>query len=161
MADNIQFSPAQKAERNEIIDFLSMVFEGEYKRDDIESDVNLAFEEHIFKYHFFVGKEDGKIVCLGSSKKSGLEKDLWGIAWVAVDPKLHKHGYGRRMVEHLIHRFASEKLSVEQGTIILSAKKRNHTFYEKLGFGSVESYGCNRLFYKTIERPAGVSGGTR
>jgi GNAT superfamily N-acetyltransferase len=152
MGAELSFAPVVPSDREELIQVLKEAFGGRYPLDEIVPDVDLAFTGHIFAYHFYTGKKDGKIVCAGALKKSGIEKDVWGIAWVSVLPGLQKQGYGRQIIGFLIDEFAKRRIKSGQGTLILVAQKDVFSFYTKLGMNFVDASNGSRLYHKIVDR---------
>lgn len=148
------FSRALKGEREEVADFLAVAFNGDFTREQTRGDVDLSLKNDLFAYHLFIGREGKEIVCAGALKHEGIGGNVWGIALISVLPGRQKQGYGRRIVEFLVQHYASNILSVDQGTIILCCKPHLFAFYDKLKFKPVDIHDGRRIYHKTVNRIA-------
>jgi ribosomal protein S18 acetylase RimI-like enzyme len=153
-ADAVFFTRAQKSEREELAVFLVKAFRGDFTIEQTRADVDLSFADHLFAYHFFIGREKGELVAAGALKHTGLGGNVWGIAWISVLPDRQKKGYGRRMVDFLLQHFQEKVLTSGQGTIVLSSKERNFSFYDNLKFEAANIHEGRRLYFKTVNQRA-------
>lgn len=91
----------------------------------------LIDEEHIRGWVYF-GPEDSTDT---GTTAVGKSDNVWNLWWIGVDPKYHKQGYGKALlqfVEHQVQKENAQRLIIE--TSSSPSLQATRDFYSRLGY---------------------------
>ncbi|MGW1093862.1 GNAT family N-acetyltransferase [Streptomyces sp. NPDC002596] len=89
--------------------------------------------------HLVITARDGSGTLLGLARTISDDEHICYVQDVVVDPKHHRQGVGRALVEHLMQRYSHCRFFLLSTDHASSPEgKRNHAFYRSLGFLSYE-----------------------
>ncbi|MDH6139470.1 MULTISPECIES: GNAT family N-acetyltransferase [Kitasatospora] len=89
--------------------------------------------------HLVITARDESGMLLGLARTVSDDESICYVQDLLVNPKFHRHGIGRALLEHLMERYAHCRfflLSTDHEST--PEGKRNHAFYRQMGFLSYE-----------------------
>lgn len=142
------FQPLQPTDYESAVELIIRAF-GESWRETTVDEFDIVRSDAYYRPKFFGAFENGTLVGVIATMRTGFMTNSRSISWVCVEPVKQKQGIGRFLMRNLIDTVKAE-FTNGKGTFLLSAETKNVEYYKNLGFiGDTPTHSSTLLTFTT------------